>query len=236
LSPDGGLVAWAPHGVLAIAGLVMVLRDRVAGTAPRRLEAGLHLGIVLVYVWVNASLSFEGGWRIGPRYFVIALPSLVMGWAALFGRIRARPLAAFVTCALAVYAAIANGLAANLWPHLDLTAVDAPLAEVLLPLWRGELRPYGAFATRPGFDLVAVVVATGVIAVAFALSRAIDARGRTRLAILAGVLGGLALVWAGEQLPKNPKGAKNLAYVERVWEPKGDAVAPSVVLAPPRER
>jgi hypothetical protein len=232
LSPDGGLLFWAPTSVLAIAGLVMMVRKG----DPRRFEAGVHLGIVLVFLWVNASLSFEGGWRIGPRYFVIALPSLVMGWAAIFGRIRARPVAVACTSALAVYAAVANGLAANLWPHLDLTAVDAPLTEVLVPLFTGELRPYGAFATRPGFDLVAVVVATGVIAVAFALARAIDARGRTLLALAAGALVGLALVQASALLPRNAKAAKNLAYVERVWEPKGDTPAKSVVLDAARER
>ncbi len=231
LSPDGGLLFWAPTAVLAIAGLVWIVREGGA----RRLEAGVHLGIVLVYLWVNASLSFEGGWRVGPRYFVIALPSLVMGWAALFGRIRARPALVACTSALAVYAAVANGLAANLWPHLDLSAVDAPLSEVLVPLFRGELRPYAAFAMLPGFDLVAVVVATGVIAVAFALVRAIDARGRTLVGLAAGAIVGLALVQASALLPGNAKAAKNLAYIERVWEPQGDAPAKSIVLDP-RER
>lgn len=232
LSPDGGLLFWAPTAVIAIAGLVWLVREG----GPRRLEGGVHLGIVLVYLWVNASLSFEGGWRVGPRYFVIALPSLVIGWAAIFGRIRARPLAVACTSALAVYAAVANGLAANLWPHIDVTGVDAPLPELLVPLFRGELRPYAAFAWRPGFDLVTVVVATGVIAVAFALARAIDARGRTLVALAAGAIAGVALVQASALLPGNPKAAKNLAYVERVWEPKGDGEAKSVVLDEPRER
>jgi hypothetical protein len=75
-----------------------------------------------------------------------------------------------------------------------------------------------------------------VIAVAFALARAIDARGRTLLALAAGALVGLALVQASALLPRNAKAAKNLAYVERVWEPKGDAPAQSVVLDAARER
>lgn len=232
VSPDGGLLWWAPTSVLAIWGLSTMVRR----TDPRRLEAGLHLGIVLVYLWVNTSLSFEGGWRVGPRYFVIALPSLVMGWAALFGRIRARPLAVLATTALAIYAVALNGLAANLWPHLDLSAVDAPLPEVLLPLWRSELRPYGAFATRPAFDLVGVVVVSSMIAVTIAIARAVDARGRTLLAVALGVAGGLALVKACELLPRNPKGEKNLAYIERVWEPKEAGSPSSVAIEPVRGR
>src|SRR5204863_396984 len=112
--------------------------------------------------------------------------------------IRARPLAVLVTTALAVYSVVANGLAANLWPHFDLGAVDAPLAEVLLPLWRGDLRPWAAFATRPDFDLVAIVVASSTVAIAIAIARAVDARGRTLLALALGLAGGLALVRACE--------------------------------------
>lgn len=227
LSPDGGLLFWAPTAVLAIVGLAPLLRR----DHPRRLEAALHLGILAVYLWVNASLSFDGGWRVGPRYFVIALPSLVMGWAALFGRIRARPLAIAVVVTLATYSAIANGLAANLWPHLDLAAVDAPLAEVLLPLWRGELRPYAAFATTVDLDLVGVVVASGTLGVAIAIARAVDARGRSLLAVGLGLVAGVGLVAASGMLPRNPKATRNLEYIERVWEPKGVPGA-SVVLTP----
>jgi hypothetical protein len=184
-----------------------------------------------VYLWVNASLSFEGGWRVGPRYFVIALPSLVMGWAALFSRIRARPLAIAVLVALATFAAIANGLAANLWPHLDLSAVDAPLAEVLLPLWRADLRPYAAFATTIDLDLVGIVVTSGTIAIVVAIARAVDARGRSLAAVAIGVIAGLGLVLASELLPRNPRAGRNLAYIERVWEPKS-LPGTSVVLVP----
>jgi hypothetical protein len=78
---------------------------------------------------------------------------------------------------------------------------------------------------------VAIVVATGVIAIAIAIARAIEWRRRTAVALVLGVALGLGLVWACELLPRNPKAARNLAYVERVWEPTAETPS-SIVLAP----
>jgi len=228
LTPDTGLLWWAPTCVLAIIGLVLLVR----APGPRRFEGALHLGLVAVFLWVVTSLSFEGGWRIGPRYFVLALPSLVMGWCAWLARIRSNTGLVVLTVALATFAVVQNGLAANLWPHIDPTGVDAPLPELLLPLWRGELRPYAVFGIRPGLDLVEIVMASSVIAIAIAIARAVDTSVRNLVAGVLGLVGGLVLVQACELLPRNPKAERNLAYVQRVWEPKGDTEAPSIEIDP----
>lgn len=230
LSIDGGLLWWAPIVVPGVVGLFQLATGEV-----RRFEARVHLGVVLVFLWINISLSFEGGWRVGPRYFVIALPSLVLGWAEIYGQVRTRApwIALFV--ALGTYGVIVNALAANLWPHFDLGGVDAPVAEVLLPLWQGELRPYVAWGLMPGavldVDLVAVVVITSVIGFALTWSIAIVPGLRTWSAVGVGVVGALLLVGVHTKLPRNSKADRNLAYIERVWEPREQA-GRSVNLAP----
>jgi hypothetical protein len=230
-SVDGGLVWWAPAFVPGIWGLVLVARGSRDGSA-RRFEAWTHLAIVAVFLWINVSLSFEGGWRVGPRYFVVALPSLVIGWAELYGQARTRPGWVVVLFATGAYGIVVNGLAANLWPHLDLTGTDVPVTEVLLPLWRGELRPYVGWGTMPGrTDLVTVVVGASLVGFALIWVRIVEPGIRTMLAIAAGVALAFVAVAAHALLPGNPKAARNLAYIDKTWEPK-DAAGRSVVLRP----
>jgi hypothetical protein len=230
LSVDGGLLWWAPAIVPAAYGLLLAARDDA-----RRFEARVHLGLVLVFLWINISLSFEGGWRVGPRYFVLALPSFVIGWAELYVQARTRPAWIALLFGLAVYGVIVNGLAANLWPHFDLGGVDAPVAEVLLPLWQGELRPYVAWGVMPGavlgVDLVAVVVITSVIGFALVWLRAVEPGLRTVFALAGGLVAAVLLVGLHTKLPRNPKADRNLAYIERVWEPR-EKPARSVNLPP----
>jgi hypothetical protein len=148
----------------------------------------------------------------------------VLGWAEIYGQVRTRAPWVALFVALGVYCVIVNGLAANLWPHLDLGGTDAPVAEVLVPLWQGELRPYVAWGLMPGavlgVDLVAVVVITSVIGFALVWSIAIVPGLRTWSAVGGGVVGALLLVAAHTKLPRNPKADRNLAYIERVWEPR----------------
>ncbi len=218
LSIDGGLLWWAPAVVPGIWGLAMAGRDEA-----RRFESRVHLILVLVFLWINVSLSFEGGWRVGPRYFVIALPSLVLGWAEIYAQARTRAPWIALLFGVAVYGVIVNGLAANLWPHFDSSGVDVPVAEVLVPLWQGDLRPYVALGPAPGWlagiDLVAVVVITSVIGFALVWMRAIEPAARTWFALAGGVLVGVVLVGLHTLLPRNPNAARNLGYIEKVWEP-----------------
>ncbi len=226
LSVDAGLLWWAPVVVPGAWGLLHAARDRDRG-----FEARLHLGLVAVFLWLNASLVFDGGWRVGPRYFALALPSFVIGWAELLGQARRHPPMVALVVALGVYGIVVDGLAANLWPHIDVDHVDAPVSELLLPLLEGTLRPYVAPGLVTQRDLVWLVIAVSVVTFALVMLRAIEPGVRTLAALVGGTIVGIALVGMHRWLPRHPDGARNLAYVEKVWEPRG-AAARSVNLRP----
>jgi hypothetical protein len=215
LSADGGLVWWAPPLVLALYGLLQL----ALAPGPQRAEARVHLGLVLLYVLVVASLSFEGGWRVGPRYLVVALPSLVLGWAHVIGQLRTQVLGMAVLVALSTYAVVINALAANLWPHLDLANVHQPVAEVLLPLWEQDREPYGLLRAAIGRSELGLVVVGSVLGLWVLLAIEAESGIRMALAIVSGGVAGLLLVQATRVIEPHPQGARNLAYIERIWEP-----------------
>lgn len=263
LDPGFGLLAWFPAAVVGVVGLVrMALRP-----GDLREEARIHLGVFVVYVLVVSGLVFDGGWRVGPRYMVVALPGLALGIADVLAWIRARVVpVAFVTGAF-VYGWIVCGLAANLWPHFDPQAVRQPVVEVLLPLLRDGAAPYGvpagpvvvtgAVLLVGWFDLLPAVawsdpgplpsrffgrrlgrpapsrseapVPRGAWShVAAALAIPAGAPGRRILAaVAAGSLLGVAGVGALHLVPRHPRSAANLAYVERVYEPGIDGRVPA---------
>ena len=139
LDPGFGLLVWYPAVVPAVVGLCALS----VRPGPLREEARIHLGIVVALVLVICGLSFEGGWRVGPRYLVAALPGTALGLCWVLERIRARIVPIALVAAVFVYGWIVDGLAAALWPHFDPQAVRQPVAEVLLPLLRGGFAPYG---------------------------------------------------------------------------------------------
>ena len=96
---------------------------------------------------------------------------------------------------------------------------------MLLPLWRGDLRPYVGWGVVSGLrtDLVTVVVGASVIGFALVWARAVELTLRTSLALLGGLVLGVSLVGMHELLPRNPKAERNLAYIEKVWEPREQA-------------
>jgi hypothetical protein len=70
-----GLLPLMPWLALAVPGAVRLWRSRW------RAEVLACLGIVVLYLWLNASLvDWQGGWAIGPRYLVPMLPFMV--WLA----------------------------------------------------------------------------------------------------------------------------------------------------------
>jgi hypothetical protein len=225
LSSQGGLLWWAPLSLLAVAGLWDM--SRRPDDSALRSHARLHLAIFAVLVLACASLNFEGGWRVGPRYLVAVLPALVLGWA---GALRwlvdtRRTIAWLVVVALLTWSAAINGLAAQLWPHFDLTNIHQPVSEVLLPLWRAGRTPY----TLAGLGVTPALVLTLAGLVLLLRPRT---RARWVMSLL-GVALGLGLVAATRLIAPHPRSAANLAYIEKVWEPPiAGGVAPSVVLAP----
>jgi len=220
LSSQGGLLWWAPLTVLALAGLWDMSRG--PADSALRSHARLHLAIFAALVLACASLNFEGGWRVGPRYLVAVLPALVLGWARALRWVSGRAAWLVITAALLTWSAVINGLAGDLWPHFDLRNIHQPVSEVLLPLWRTRT-PY-----TPGGLGVGLALTAGLLGL-LALLRP---RGRQWLAVALGVAAGLGLVAATRLIPPHPRSAANLAYIERVWEPPRTGVAPSVELLP----
>ncbi len=226
LSADGGLVWWAPPLVLALYGLVQL----ALAPGPSRSEARVHLGLLLLYGLIVSSLSFDGGWRVGPRYLVVVLPSLVMGWAHVLTQLRTNIVGMGLVLALATYAVVVNALAANLWPHFDLTNIHQPVAEVLLPLWEADRQPYGLVRLITGHSAVALVIAGSVVGLWAAWLALAEGGIRMALALSLGAALGLLLVQATRLVAPHPRGARNLAYVERIWEPTGPDDGRSIVL------
>jgi hypothetical protein len=69
-----GLFYGAPWLLLAVPGAVIMARR------PRlRAEAAVCISVALLFVWLNASLvDWQGGWAVGPRYLIPALPFLAV--------------------------------------------------------------------------------------------------------------------------------------------------------------
>jgi hypothetical protein len=230
LAPGGGLVWWVPLAPFAVYGLVCVART----AGPGRLEARVNLALVGVFVLVACSLSFDGGWRVGPRYMAVAFPALVLGWAEVLSQMRGHPRLAFAIAALGIYGAVVNALAGNLWPHFDLRNVAQPVAEVLLPLWRGDLRPHSALPELASVSTASLVIVLQVVVVLLAISRCVEPGVRGLVALVGGAVLGLALVQATTSMDRHPRGERNLSYIERVWEPR-EGRSPASVVVEPRE-
>lgn len=229
LSPNTGLLVWSPLVVIAVFGLARLAWHGPSSTTQR--EARLHLGIFAVVVLVGLGLSFQGGWRIGPRYLVVALPMLILGlaeyiaWGLELARPRWRALVIALLGAAASWSLVANSLAATLWPHLDPTNIAEPFGAVLLPLWRHGLGPYGIpswFRGGISFSLALPIgLALGVLTWALA-------RGREHLRVslvlsfaLGAGLGALVpTLVIPRVVPAHPKTERNSTYIEKVYEPR----------------
>lgn len=216
LEPGGGLLWWAPLVPLGLYGLG---RAATHSDEPLRTHARVALAIVILYVAIVSGLSFEGGWRVGPRYMVAVLPFVAWGWAEALGQIREATGWIVVVIGLALYAVVVNALAANLWPHLDLTNVNHPVSEVLLPLWTEGVEPYGVLRSGFNLEVVQPVIGVSVLGGLWVIARAIEPMPRTMFAIAGGVVIGIALLSGVTVWPPHAKARRNLAYIVRTWEP-----------------
>jgi hypothetical protein len=73
VTPYRGLFYSAPWLALAVPGAVAWWRRG------RRAEVAVAGSIVLLFVWLNASLvDWQGGWAMGPRYLIPAIPFLAL--------------------------------------------------------------------------------------------------------------------------------------------------------------
>lgn len=216
LDPGGGLLWWAPLVPLALYGLVKASSHP---DDPVRSFARVALATVLLYLVIVSGLSFTGGWRVGPRYLVAVLPMLAWGWAEALGQIRNRPAWIALVYGLLLYALVVNGLAANLWPHLDLTNVHHPVPEVLFPLWSEGVEPYGIVWAGFHLDTAHAVIAISVVGGLLAVIRVVEPSLKTYAGVAAGLLLGAVALTSVTRWEPHPKARRNLAYILRTWEP-----------------
>ncbi len=213
LSPWGGLLYWAPLSVPAIAAMLAAVR---AGDDEPTERVGL--AIVVLVVVLNLCLAQTGGWRVGPRYLVVALPFLLPGFRRLHGWL-GRPGWGAVVVALLGWSLLVNFFAAGLFPHL--VPEGNPLRDLLLPLWAEGLRPHSLWGSW-GMGLAGAV--TVILFVVVTRPQSFAQRRNWWL----GIAGVALLLFSGLSLPGAPGAEDTLAAVERVWEPQGP-LAPRVV-------
>lgn len=223
-SPSTGLLFWSPLVVPAVLGLIHLSRHG----GPQARAARLQLGVFAVILLMGLGLSFSGGWRVGPRYLVVALPMLILGLAGFLERWRDASRAVHQAAAFGLlsftagWSLLANSLAATLWPHLDPTNITEPFGAVLLPLWEHGFRPYGLPALIPGGRTISLA-----LPVLLGLGLMFWACGRERpqavllpmlLGLASGVLG-LTLI-VPRAMVAHPLTERNLTYIEGVYEPR----------------
>jgi hypothetical protein len=217
LSADAGLLSWAPLTVLAIYGLA---KASTHADDPTRSEARVYLATFVLYVVIVSGLSFEGGWRVGPRYLVAVLPMLGIGFAEAIGQVRNRSAWLATVMVFGVYAIVVNTLAANLWPHFDVDNIHHPVGEVLLPLWERGLEPHGLLRSWFDVDAAHTVIVVTIAGGVLALARPVEIMPSTIAAMVFGVGVGVLLVVMTKYWPPHEKGERNLAYIVRTWEPE----------------
>lgn len=206
LSPWGGLLYWAPLSVLAIAASVGAIRKGDDEPTER-----VGLAIVVLLLLLNLCLAQTGGWRVGPRYLVVALPFLLPGLRRLHAWL-GRPGWGALVVALLGWSLFANFFAAGLFPHL--VPEGNPLRDLLLPLWAEGLRPHSLWGSW-GMGLAGVAT----LAVFVVVTRPETSRGRVWW--LTGLVGAIGLVFAALVVPQAPAAEDTFAAVRRIWQPYG---------------
>jgi hypothetical protein len=203
LSPWGGLVPFA---------LPLVL-GTIWARPERRGDPTLVLCVLVfgTFVLLAPCLTQTGGWRVGPRYLVCALPFAVPLLARALDRID--PTRAAILVAAVATCAVPDLLAANLFPHL--VPVGNPLRDQLWPLLGHDSHgPFRALTGRAGAVPFAMCLSAFTLAFALAPTRAGAGRPVLRGALLAALA--LAVLAA---LPSAPDAAANRAAVAKIWEP-----------------
>jgi hypothetical protein len=125
-----GLFHCAPWLLLAVPGAAVLLRR--ARTRP---EGAVCVASFLLFLWLNASLvDWDGGWAMGPRYLIPALPFLAVaaGGLALLQSRRARTVLVSAGATLAAYSAFLMLAGAAVKPEVD-SHIKRPFEAYLLP-------------------------------------------------------------------------------------------------------
>lgn len=222
ISPWGGLLVWAPLCLFGLFGGVYAARstdEQAADLAGERARQLLFVSVAASLLLVLIGLEQGGGWRVGPRYYVLAMPLTVAGLIAALREL-ARPgrgLGFALLLGLLLAALISNFLAANWFPHL--IPHGNPLADLLLPLVRDARVPHGLSPY--------VVLTLALALVIVTLLRVQRSAAVERWPWLVGL--GLGVVLFGAQVigpQSDPDAELELEAIESLWEPDASGRLP----------
>jgi hypothetical protein len=219
LSPWGGALVWCPLALLGL--LAGAWAARNAPDPEVRARHALFAAVGLGLFAVLLGLEQGGGWRVGPRYFVLALPLAVPGTIVLIRelarRAPRRDLGFALLLGLFGSSLVSQFLAANWFPHL--IPHGNPLGDLLWPLALGGMRVHGLPAW---FVVLATVVLVGLVALR--LARASEHGPSTWIAGFVLAL----LILAGQSLgpPSDPDAEVELAAIRAIAEPDAQGRSP----------
>lgn len=217
-----GLFPIAPFFVLGAIGLFIGLRSRET-----RMEAGYALGIIaLTTLAISATTYWRGGWTIGPRYLVIAMPFLAYGALAPLSRWAEtkRAWASYgVATGLTLVGLIASGVPSAYYPHLP-PEFTRPLPQLFARLIEQGYAPYNAANLVSVCSAVSMVplALIGIAALLLPL-RGLAAGRVARITACALLVAAAALtpLWIA---PKDkPAVTKAVAFVKKHWSPNQEA-------------
>ncbi|HLT38922.1 MAG TPA: hypothetical protein VK034_21710, partial [Enhygromyxa sp.] len=169
ISPWGGLLVWAPLCLFGLFGGLHAARTTHEQGERARQLLFASVGACLLLVLIG--LEQGGGWRVGPRYFVIAMPLSVAGLVAAVRELGrpGRGLGLALLLGLFVVALAVNFLAANYFPHL--IPHGNPVRDLLLPLALAGRTPHGL---SPAVVLVLALALVSVVLVRLHRSAAVE--------------------------------------------------------------
>ncbi len=215
VTPDNGLIVLMPWVLVALAGIVILWRRRDT-RAEAIAMAALAFGYVL-FIGSTVPEFGRGGWSVGPRYIVVAMPFFAWLAAAGFDAVDGRPVLRAAAHALVLAGVIVMVAAATTFPYWP-TSFKNPLYEVAFWALTTGHAPH-SLGTLVGLRGIASLLP--LYAVILAVLIALLARGqRARLATTICALVGAAIIvaalgWA----PRTRDAAPKVGYLERIWEP-----------------
>ncbi|HWB74107.1 MAG TPA: hypothetical protein VG755_04110 [Nannocystaceae bacterium] len=211
ISPWGGLFYFAPLVVIAPLAWKLAPHDD-------RTHVRLHLAVLATLVLATLCIDQAGGWRVGPRHVVLAMPALAPALALVLRQRSDREGLLAIVLGLALWGLLVNGLAASWFPTL--IPEGNPLRDQLLPLVVRGHQPYTVVDGWRG-----VVPLAGMLPIALAIGlgaraarEVIPPALRRRVAVGTLVVTA-AIVIAAWSVPPSEEASPNLAAIESIWEP-----------------